>query len=666
MKKLLSLLAALALVFTLAACGGNDDEVTSSEDYNGLYGTHYATLNYLYSAFAGDNQYTANFVDGLVENDRFGRIEPALAESWEVIDNADGTQTWKFQIKEGNYWVDRDGEEVAEVTANDWVAAAKWILTPANASQVFPLMLSFIDGAEDYYNALNDGTNANFDTVGVKATSKYVLEYTLPSATPYFITALTYNVFYPVNEEYLNNAGTMFGLDGDNILYVGAYLMDEDELDAKISMKPNPKYWDPESVNIQKISFFFQPDDVSVDFARLKYENGEINSFTLRENDSTGWETYVTGECYGEACEGSLINPVDPRVAVEDSVGHSTYYFTWNYDRQDFTSSTTEESTHAATRAAIKNVAFRQGFLYGVNRSTFTAYWNPSNPSQWVRNTYMFPELATDQNGVDYMDHYNQLFADKKGVTLEEAQAMNADGQDGFMDYEKAHESFQKAVAELKAEGLTDADFPIQMEMVFDVNANRGPYMQELIDDFNTEFAAYVELVEMYPSGGDHFDEMLDNRSYDFRLWYAGWGPDYADPHTFMGTFVVEGDVVDYAGLYPENLDVQEEVLGAYTALVDKASAITNLDKIDERFMAYAEAEYSLIWEETLMVPLLSVSGKQIYVSNTMPYTAMRAPYGLADEKFKDRVILSNPLTREERAAAKEQYEADKAAARAE
>lgn len=68
-----------------------------------------------------------NVVDTLVEYNNIGEIIPGLAETWEVSEDQ---LTWTFHLRQGQKWYDYTGAEVGEVTANDFVAAAKYAADP--------------------------------------------------------------------------------------------------------------------------------------------------------------------------------------------------------------------------------------------------------------------------------------------------------------------------------------------------------------------------------------------------------------------------------------------------------------------------------------------------------------------------------------------------------
>lgn len=114
MKRTLALLLALAMALSLAACGDSNSGDDGSAVYRTLYSAEVETMNYLTTTTANNLEIPANVVDTLIEYDCYGVVQPALAESWEH--NDDYTE-WTFHIRQGVKWVDKDGNEVAEVTA---------------------------------------------------------------------------------------------------------------------------------------------------------------------------------------------------------------------------------------------------------------------------------------------------------------------------------------------------------------------------------------------------------------------------------------------------------------------------------------------------------------------------------------------------------------------
>ena len=76
--RLLALLVALLLALPMAALAESTPVV-----YRELYSSEVDTLNYLYTTTANNLTIPANVVDTLIEYDRYGVLQPSLAESWE-------------------------------------------------------------------------------------------------------------------------------------------------------------------------------------------------------------------------------------------------------------------------------------------------------------------------------------------------------------------------------------------------------------------------------------------------------------------------------------------------------------------------------------------------------------------------------------------------------
>ena len=129
MKKFVALMLCLALMLGMSVMPAAAEEVAT---YRTLYSGEVSSLNYLTTATTAEFSICANIVDTLVEHDQFGNIVPCLAESWDDTKN-DG-RTWTFKLREGVQWVDHNGEVYAELVAEDFVTAAKYILDAKNAS----------------------------------------------------------------------------------------------------------------------------------------------------------------------------------------------------------------------------------------------------------------------------------------------------------------------------------------------------------------------------------------------------------------------------------------------------------------------------------------------------------------------------------------------------
>ena len=141
----------------LSSCGGKSGGSSSgsasgadTSKYTVLYSSQPATLNYLTTATDLEMVVGANCVDTLVEYDNKGVMREGLATKWEW--DAD-TLTWTFTLREEN-WVDNNGEVVAPVTAQDFVDALQYVLTPDYASSNVGLVTAYIAGRKGRVSVL--------------------------------------------------------------------------------------------------------------------------------------------------------------------------------------------------------------------------------------------------------------------------------------------------------------------------------------------------------------------------------------------------------------------------------------------------------------------------------------------------------------------------------
>lgn len=188
----------LALLLGLTSCGdpaNNDSQAggdASASDTSGAGQTGEAlesadkeitlptdrevqTLDYVVTALATDHEINANLVDGLMETDHYGKLQNALAES---VEPNEDFSVWTFKIRPGVKWVTNQGEEFAEVKAEDFVTGVRHGAEFASATG--DLLTGLIDGYSDYLKS--DFSDAAWEKVGVKALDDYTVQFTMQKA----------------------------------------------------------------------------------------------------------------------------------------------------------------------------------------------------------------------------------------------------------------------------------------------------------------------------------------------------------------------------------------------------------------------------------------------------------------------------------------------------
>ena len=98
--------------------------------------------------------------------------------------------------------------------------------------------------------------------------------------------------------------------------------------------------------------------------------------------------------------------------------------------------------------------------------------------------------------------------------------------------------------------------------------------------------------------------------------------------------------------------------MASYDALVAAAAEKQN---ISERYEAFAKAEYDLIYNKNVMVPLYMAGlGTNVSVSKIVPYTAKKAMYGSSADKYKGMIVAKDAVNQATRNYLKGVYDGQK------
>ncbi|MBR0408066.1 MAG: peptide ABC transporter substrate-binding protein [Clostridia bacterium] len=591
MKKLVSLLLCAVMLMSVASVVA-EDKVT----YTTLYSSEVTTLNYLVTSSTNEFGIAANLIDTLVEYDLYGRMLPSLALSWE---NSEDSLTWTFTLRQDANWVDGNGEVVAPVTANDFVASAKYILNAQNASSTANLLYDIIDGAEAYY--LGTATPAEgeepapvmeWDTVGIKALDDYTLQYTLNHPVPYFLSMLTYVNFMPVYEPFLTEKGDAFGLatGNDTLLYCGAYYMSEFKPQEIRVMSKNATNWDADNVHIDEIVEKYNTESATV--SPELYLRGEVDSASLSNELTADW--------LADEAKAAMIHP-------SRLTSYYSYFYAFNFDPQ-FDAAYEPDNW----KLAVNNENFRLSIINAFNRIKAKTLLDSENPEMMLYNTITPPTFVED-NGVDYVNIGELAAITAKGAdTLDEAAALA---------YKEA------AIKELTEAGAT---FPVKILLLYNPNASANNSDQEAqIVEQQLEGVLGADYIDVIIESGPATSYLTSRRTGMYGMMNCNWGPDYADPETFTDPFS-EGNsynFMDKAG----NPQVEE-----YLALVNEAKAIVN--DISARYAAFAKAEAYLLEHGFVMAFGYGSGG---YTASLLdPFSAAIAPFGVTSERFKGQYKL--------------------------
>lgn len=629
-KRLIGTGLVLAAGILLSACGQSN---TDTSTYSSTFSANPTTFNYLLDYYADNTAVITNLVDGLLENDSYGNLVPAVAEDWSV--SSDGL-TYTYKLRKDAKWYTADGEEYASVKAQDFVTGIKYAAD--NKGQAMDLIQNSIKGLNDYVT----GVTNDFSTVGVKALDDYTVEYTLTRPEPYWNSKTTNSILFPVNEEFLKSKDKDFGtLTPDSILYNGPYLLKDFTSKSSIEYVKNPHYYDHDKVTIEKV--------------KLAYFDGSDQEMTIRNFESGAYSiagVYPNSSNYAKTKEKYQDNIV---YSLQDK---TSWYFNFNVNRKTYnhTAKTTDEQKKSA-QTAILNKNFRQAINFGIDRTAYSAQSNGEEAaSKTLRNTLVPPTFVQVGDKT-----FGEVTASKLVNYGTEWSGINlADAQDAYFNKEKAQAKFAEAKKELEAQGVT---FPIHLDVPVDqTNKNAVSGMNSVKQTLETVLGSDNIVIDVQQLSTDDFGNVAflapNPAARDYDLNFDGWVGDYQDPSTYLDPFNAE------TGFYLKifGLDAKEDQelikslgLDTYTQLLKEADA-ENKD-VAKRYEKYAEAQAWMI-DNSLVMSAMS-NGGTASVTKVTPFTRAYSLVGIKGDgnNYKYMRLQKDPVTKKQFDEAKAKWE---------
>lgn len=554
---------------------------TLKDEYSFAYTYNPTNWDVFASYQATDCEATVNTYDGLFEYNGENEIQPALATSFDYTELDDGTVTYTFHLREGVKWVDYQGREICELTADDFVAGMQHLLDAQSG-------IEYLAGEYGGCNIVNAdaymyGEVTDFSEVGVKALDDYTVEYTLAAPCSFFESMLGYTTFAPLCRTYYESMGGKFGVEYDpsasdytygkdpsSIAYCGPYLVSSFTENNSLVFEANPSYWNKDNINIKKITW--------------KYNDGSDPTKSYRDAiagviDGCGLSTSTIETAKSEG--------LFDEYAYVSNTNATSYVVYVNLNRTAFANandptkavSAQSEEDAARTNAAVNNVHFRRALVTSVDKAAVNAQtvgealkYNSLRNSYTPGNFVTLPEEVTISiNGADVTfpagTYYGeimqaQLDADGFPVTVWDPEANDGigsgDGYDGWYNPEYAASELEIAIEELAAQGVVvDESNPIYIDLPYNsgsenesnkANAFKQSVESALGGKVIISLVACVDFTEYgYCGYWAYYGYESNFDIYDF----TGWIPDYGDPSSYLDTMLP-----DYAGYQTKNLGI--------------------------------------------------------------------------------------------------------------
>ena len=631
--------------------GPDGREFADEQVYRSLYSSEVTTMNYLVSGATYELVVGANTIDSLVENDTYGNILPSGAESWEVSE--DGL-TWTFHLRAGQYWYDADGNQKDPVTANDYVAAARYVCDSAmdcansylmdgwivNASELLNYTAALLanpveQGTEvgeeqdlvvDANGIIYEGSDWNKDTekydtwtevpavtpedLGVEAVDDLTLVYHMVKARPYFLTALQFGTYWPAPASLLAELGENYGLDNYSMWFNGAYLLSEFKPNEKRVYTKNENNWDAEHIYIERIEQTCNTEATTL--APELFLRGEIDYADIGSDIVADW----------------LSDPEKSQMISSSRViGDYSYFFGFNFEPK-FDAEYEPENW----AIAVNNENFRKAVFHGINRDEYLAAKYPGDDPSIHKINTVTPKGFSVNEGKDYV-FYGGLAKYTEGESF---------------DPELAVQFRDAAKAELEAAGCK---FPIKVPVNYNTSSTTWANCTVVLEQQLEELlgADFIDIIVVPYSGSSFLKETRRNGNY--ALQELNWGADFMDPETWADPF-------DHKNSYNFfcNETLEQDGINQYTkteetaALIDQyfelvAAAREETGDMDARYEAFAAAE-SFYIDHAIVVPGF-ISGGSYQATKLNAFEGQYAMMGQSSSRYKGQHVYKTAMSQD-------------------
>ena len=517
MKKMIALLLALVMVFSLVACSSSsapaadtstdtttndtaatpadtaaDTTSTGASEINVCLASEPDTVDPALNSSVDGATMLAHLFSGLAkwaqdENGNLEIVADAATELPEGVVNEDGTVTYTYTLRDGLVW--SDGQPV---TAGDFAFAWQRAASTELAAD-YGYMFEVVDGYSDIWATDDDGNYLNPDAkLNVVAVDDKTLEVTTANYVAYWNELLAFPTYFPVREDVVSNDA--WATDPSTYVCNGPYTMESWEHNSVITLAKNPNFYDAAEITMDKINFYLSDD------ANNMLSNFKNGSWQLIDDVPTNEIAALKSEYPDE-------------FVIAGQIG--TYYVCWNINEDILPASSTltgdeAEQAKAEIRSAIALLFDRNYIVEEIGQagqvpaSSFVAM-GMTNP-----DGTQFYQTAGDSS--DYYGYYD----------------VSVDAYES--NFESAVETLKKYYTYDESTGMF-TDFPTLTYLYNTSEAHKaiGEYLQSALAavgiTMNLENQEWATFLNTRKAG-------------DYSIARNGWLADYNDPICFLDMWV--------------------------------------------------------------------------------------------------------------------------------
>jgi oligopeptide transport system substrate-binding protein len=599
MKKFLSLVLVLAMVFSLAACGNNQPpaqpetpdgetpETPGIADSLTLHvGAYPDTIDpalnsavdgatYIIHAFAGLVGYRQK-ADGSLELYADCAKELPVAQ-----ERPDGKVEYVYELKDGLKWSDG-----SDLTAHDFVYAWNRAANPLTAAD-YGYMFEVVDGYAEMTEMDDDGNLVNPDAkLNVTASDDgKTLTVVLPVDVPYFNELAAFPTYMPVKEDIVEG-NEAWATVAETYIGNGPYKVVEFS-QSQLIMEKNEYYHDAESVVTNKLVFAFNDDDTST---LANFQNGSYLFIDQVPNDEIK----------------SLQEQYPDEFFIEGQLG--TYYVSFNVNDENFKAF--GEADKAKIRKALGLMIDRNYIVEEIGQAG------------------QVPAAGFVPMGLTEPDGKTEYIA-KNGPNGDGAGYYSVDPDDYEKNCEEAV-ALLREVAEstglftVDENGVVSKEFPTIAYLT-----NEGTGHEAIAINLQATFAQYG--INMTIEKQEWATFLNTRKNGDYSVARNGWLGDYNDPISFLDMWITssgnndsqfgKGDHAKYAG-YTYKGEGGKTWAESYDKIISEVKASKDPE---ERFALMHQAE-NILMETGAICPIYYYT--DIFMKNTDLQGFFASPLG--------------------------------------
>ena len=373
-----------------------------------------------------------------------------------------------------------------------------------------------------------------------KAVDDLTFEVKLSSPSGFFLGLTAFPSMFPINAKVAQEKGDQYALSTGDMVYNGPYTMTGWTAGYSFEFEQNPTYWDAANFDAKYAKKVIFREITDTQTALMEYEQGNLDTVSLS----------------GEQVDANSSAP-----GFVNRLAGYMYYLAINQGNNH----------HNRTGAAdLSNANIRKAISFAIDREEIARVLNDGSVA--AGGIVPIDLAANPATGADFREDQGYI------VSYDEA---------------KAKDFYAKGVAELGHDVTFDLLYGSdEGDSIIKAAEQIQSYLEAVGFTVNLNPKPKKERLDLAGTADDH----------DYDVMLTRWGPDYADPQTYMDLFLTES--VDYNdGGYSSEV---------YDSLVHDAEFGAGVSDANMRWSLFLEAEKQLIVEDAAVVPVFQAGGAMI------------------------------------------------------